>query len=92
MGILVVFLVGFWWGALAKNTDFRHKARKLEKATGVKGYDGIKDLSFNGTHNGMARSLDKKVANGMKGMRSSRCESNGAPFSGCYGSNGVAAR
>jgi uncharacterized membrane protein YsdA (DUF1294 family) len=27
VGILVVFLVGFWWGALAKNTDFRHKAR-----------------------------------------------------------------
>lgn len=67
-------------------------AERLEKAMGVKGYDGIRDLSFNGTHNGMARSLDKKVANGMKGTGVSRCESNGAPLSGCHGSNGVAAR
>jgi catalase len=67
-------------------------AVRLEKATGVKGYDGIRDLSFNGTHNGMARSQEKKVANGMKGTGVSRCESNGAPVSGCHGSNGVAAR
>ncbi|KAF3161122.1 hypothetical protein TWF225_003116 [Orbilia oligospora] len=34
---------------------------RLEKATGIQGYPGIKDLSFNGSHNGMNDTL--KVAN-----------------------------
>lgn len=32
-------------------------ATRLEKATGIKGYDGIANLQFNGTHNGKAISL-----------------------------------
>ncbi|KAH7081311.1 peroxisomal catalase [Paraphoma chrysanthemicola] len=48
-------------------------ASRLEKATGEKGYDGIKGLTFNGTINGMtkdaklrpaANAVDKKGANG----------------------------
>ncbi|KAK6355634.1 hypothetical protein TWF718_000028 [Orbilia javanica] len=34
---------------------------RLEQATGIKGYPGIKELSFNGTHNGMGETI--KVAN-----------------------------
>ena len=41
-------------------------ATRLEKATGVKGYPGIADLRFNGTHNGMAANDKVRVANGMK--------------------------
>ncbi|KAE9365880.1 catalase-domain-containing protein [Stipitochalara longipes BDJ] len=63
-------------------------ASRLEKATGVKGYDGIAGLSFNGTHNGMRRG-GKGNANGMKNAVS-RCESNGAPLKGSHGKvNGV---
>ncbi|KAH7034703.1 catalase-like domain-containing protein [Microdochium trichocladiopsis] len=40
-------------------------ATRLEKATGFKGYQGIVDLQFNGTHNGMARSVENKQANGV---------------------------
>ena len=40
-------------------------AKGLEKATGVKGYEGIANLRFNGTHNGMAAKDDVRVANGM---------------------------
>ena len=40
-------------------------ASRLEKATGIKGYDGIANLRFNGTHNGFAPK-DKRTANGMK--------------------------
>jgi len=57
-------------------------ASRMEKATGVKGYPGIAELRFNGTHNGMAKSDDKKVANGMTGI-SAKYEqknvTNGAP-------------
>ncbi|KAF2663343.1 catalase-domain-containing protein [Microthyrium microscopicum] len=38
-------------------------ASRMEKATGVKGYDGISGLSFNGTHNGMAKDSSKRTAN-----------------------------
>jgi catalase len=67
-------------------------ANRLEKATGVKGYEGIGRLSFNWTHNGMARDGKKGVANGMKDKVSGK-ESNGAPFRGSHGvnRNGVAA-
>lgn len=40
-------------------------ATRLEKATGVKGYDGIAGLTFNGTHNAMAKSPSNRTANGM---------------------------
>lgn len=40
---------------------------RLEKATGVKGYDGIAGLRFNGTHNGMAADQNLRSANGMQG-------------------------
>ncbi|KAH0372957.1 CAT1 catalase, partial [Aureobasidium melanogenum] len=49
-------------------TIFRHVsedlASRLEKATGVKGYDTIANLTFNGTHNGFANDKSKKYANG----------------------------
>ncbi|KAL5318326.1 hypothetical protein ACEPPN_013385 [Leptodophora sp. 'Broadleaf-Isolate-01'] len=74
-------------------------ASRLEKATCVKGYPGIKGMKFNGTHNGMARNEGDRVANGMgaKGVRLSRGEANGAPVSGAHkglangqnGTNGV---
>ncbi|KAK0103825.1 hypothetical protein ONS95_005824 [Cadophora gregata] len=55
---------------------------RLEKATGVKDYDGIKDLKLTGTHNGMARKRkeEDKVANGMgdKNVQLSRVEASGA--------------
>ncbi|PMD34934.1 catalase-domain-containing protein [Hyaloscypha variabilis F] len=64
-------------------------AERLEKAIGVKGYEGIRGLSFNGTHNGM-RGDGKGIANGMR-SGTSRCESNGAPVNGQLGGkvNGV---
>ena len=42
-------------------------AERLEKATGIKGYDGIANMRFNGTHNGMATKESNRAANGMKG-------------------------
>ena len=60
-------------------------ASRLEKATGVKGYPGIKDLRFNGTHNGMASKDELRVANGMKAKVSfSAVSSNGAPVAGTH--------
>ncbi|KAH6673123.1 catalase-like domain-containing protein [Halenospora varia] len=68
-------------------------ATRLEKATGVKGYDGISELAFNGTHNGMTKDKSRRVANGMKGVTLSVSENNGAPTSGSHGelSKGIAA-
>jgi catalase len=40
---------------------------RLEQATGVKGYEGIANLQFNGTHNGMTKDESKERANGMTG-------------------------
>lgn len=40
-------------------------AARLEKATGVRGYQGIADLRFNGTHNGMAKDVGLRSANGV---------------------------
>ncbi|RWA09189.1 hypothetical protein EKO27_g5906 [Xylaria grammica] len=54
-------------------------ATRLEKATGIKGYDGITDLKFNGTHNGMAKGDKNRYANGVSpAQRITSC--NGAPF------------
>ncbi|KAL9116080.1 MAG: hypothetical protein Q9227_000449 [Pyrenula ochraceoflavens] len=46
-------------------------ASRLEKAIGVKGYDGISGLQFNGTYNGMAKDKSLRNANGMKNVPSS---------------------
>jgi len=62
-------------------------ASRMEKATGVQGYPGISGLRFNGTHNGMAKSKDNKVANGMTGISAKYAEknkTNGAPKAGTH--------
>lgn len=64
-------------------------ASRLEKATGVKGYDGISELNFNGTHNGMARDKKNRIANQMKGVSLSVTDSNGAPTKGSHSVNGT---
>lgn len=68
-------------------------ATRLEKATGIQGYDGIANLSFNGTHNGMAADKKLRYANGIdvtKGQ--SVTKNNGAPVFGTHkvenGANG----
>lgn len=61
---------------------------RLEKATGIKGYEGISNLRFNGTHNGMAKSADLRGANGMKPSQSGKITAtvnNGAPHYGSHG-------
>ncbi|KAK0720154.1 hypothetical protein B0H67DRAFT_643438 [Lasiosphaeris hirsuta] len=41
-------------------------AKRLEKATGIQGYEGIAGLlGFNGTHNGMSSDARLRYANGM---------------------------
>ncbi|KAI1314035.1 catalase-like domain-containing protein [Xylaria venustula] len=55
-------------------------ATRLEKATGIKGYDGIAELKFNGTHNGMAKGAKNRYANGLRPSQRIT-SSNGAPFS-----------
>ena len=60
-------------------------ATRLEKATGIKGYAGIKDLRFNGTHNGMASKSEVRVANGMKDKVGGY--NNGAPVPGTHDGN-----
>lgn len=64
-------------------------AKRLEKATGIKGYDGISNMSFNGTHNGMTNDESKRYANGVTASKgSSICDNNGAPCSGTHRLNG----
>lgn len=54
------------------------------EATGIKcAYDGIKDMRFNGTHNGMGGSADVRNANGMK-KALGRTSNNGAPYEGLH--------
>ena len=56
-------------------------ASRLEKATGIQGYDGISNMRFNGTHNGMAKKDDVKLANGMsKKVGGAALANNGAPL------------
>lgn len=73
-------------------------ATRIEKATGIKGYDGIANMRFNGTHNGMASSEKYKVANGMSAKVGFSAQSNnGAPSKGFHpqesidnpGTNGI---
>ncbi len=60
-------------------------ASRLEKATGIKGYDGISCLVFNGCHNGLASDSKTGIANGMAGeIGLSRTVSNGAPVPGTH--------
>ncbi|KAF4977991.1 hypothetical protein FZEAL_5556 [Fusarium zealandicum] len=60
-------------------------AERLEKSTGVKGYDGIANLSFNGTHNGMAKDAKNKLANGMSAPKGKNASgNNGAPRKGTH--------
>ncbi|CBY02384.1 similar to peroxisomal catalase [Plenodomus lingam JN3] len=57
-------------------------ASRMEKATGIKGYNGISELRFNGTHNGMTKDAKLRVANGMDGISKKYAErntANGAP-------------
>lgn len=60
-------------------------ASRLEKATGVRGYDGISELSFNGTHNGMAKDKKNRLANHMSSaVSASKTDNNGAPSKGTH--------
>lgn len=58
-------------------------ASRLEKAIGVKGYDGIAGLNFNGEHNGMAKDASLRAANGMKDGQAIATH-NGAPAPGAH--------
>lgn len=64
-------------------------ASRIEKATGIKGYAGIADIKFNGTHNGMKK--DGDLANGMKARTSgfNPENPNGAPIPSSH--EGIAA-
>ncbi|PSK42410.1 Catalase-1 isoform B [Elsinoe australis] len=59
-------------------------ASRLEKATGVKGYDGISELNFNGTHNGMSKDMKKKFANGGAGGVAATQDGAGATIYGTH--------
>ena len=59
-------------------------AKRLEKATGIKGYDGIADLKFNGTHNGMAKDAKKRHASGIDVPSCAAEVQNGAPRKGSH--------
>ncbi|OAL51850.1 peroxisomal catalase-like protein [Pyrenochaeta sp. DS3sAY3a] len=57
-------------------------ASRLEKATGIKGYPGIAELQFNGTHNGMTKDAKLRGANGID--TSSVHKSNAAAVAGSH--------
>lgn len=59
-------------------------AERLEKATGIKGYAGIKDMKFNGTHNGFSQDAPVRYANGIKPTANAVLEKNGAPTKGLH--------
>ncbi|OAG34751.1 hypothetical protein AYO21_11099 [Fonsecaea monophora] len=60
-------------------------AQRLEKSTGIKGYDGIKNMKFNGSHNGMSSDPAIRQANGVKATTFSN-NTNGAPTQGSHDS------
>ena len=63
-------------------------ASRIEKATGIKGYKGIKDMKFNGSHNGMNGEVRR--ANGIgKTAGWNVGNMNGAPTKGAH--DGIAA-
>jgi hypothetical protein len=54
--------------------------RAWRMAPGIEGYDGIANMQFNGTHNGMAADRQLRAANGMAEKASlSLADDNGAP-------------
>jgi catalase len=55
-------------------------ASRMEKATGVTGYPGIAELTFNGSLNGMAKDSKFRPANGVN----KEPGSNGAPIKGTH--------
>jgi len=60
-------------------------AVRIEKATGIKGYDGIANLKFNGTHNGMTKDSSLRAANGMNLAGGKYiADNNGAPTKGTH--------
>lgn len=59
-------------------------AKRIEKATGIKGYDGIANLKFIGTHNGMTQDPEKKHANGIDVSSCAAVVENGAPRKGAH--------
>lgn len=61
-------------------------AARVEKATGIKGYDGIADMQFNGTYNGMAKDEGKRAAAGF--TKAARYQ--GAPKRGTHEAVGAA--
>jgi len=66
-------------------------ATRLEKVTGVTGYEGISGLGFNGTHNGMASDGRLRYANGLSVAKGcSVAENNGAPARGTHKGGEVA--
>ncbi|MCJ1249073.1 hypothetical protein MMC30_006295 [Trapelia coarctata] len=67
-------------------------ATRLEKATGTKGYPGIAEMRFNGTHNGMAKKPEYRTANGIKPTVGFGKGHNGAPVSGTHANGDVAAK
>lgn len=70
--------------AIFKEVDGDLGAR-LEKATGIQGYEGIRNMRFNGTHNGMAENEKVRYANGIvPGIGMSNPGSNGAPVAGTH--------
>jgi len=61
-------------------------AERLEKATGIKGYDGIANMKFNGTHNGMTKDDSLRYANGVSPTKGKNItNNNGAPSKGTHG-------
>lgn len=60
-------------------------AKRLEKATSIQGYEGIANMQFNGTHNGMAKDNKLRNANGMTSKEGvSVAVNNGAPREGTH--------
>lgn len=61
-------------------------ASRLEKATGVKGYESIKGMRFNGSHNGFATDDSNRYANGQVPVKvqGSVPSNNGAPRAGTH--------
>ena len=47
----------------------------------MKGYDGISNLRFNGSHNGMAKDASLHAANNLEN-KTNRSANNGAPVPG----------
>ena len=69
-------------------------ATRLEKASGLKGYPGIANMKFNGTHNGMAAKEEFRMANGVKPTSGFTAQDNhnGGPVYSTHANGDVAAK